>query len=434
MDPSLIASLGSKAAATVQWAMESLSAADTPERRAEARAVMAPNWRDPARVPYLLASWGDKLGPHRVAGAGFADDGAVEVLLVDVRERRWVLRCELEPVAPRRIRTVCLSRELPPGVRVRAGRKEDLDGILALDRACPIVRNDGTKVWIDRGARWLDWLQLQGHSMAVIAEAEDRVIAVDAAALRDVRIGGRDYVLIYRHQTRVLPEWQRSGILWALTAFGAAQRSPLADGAHSFIDPRNDAMRTMFQSQEWKTSGFRAQLPCAALAGPAAGRPAVPDDAARIAALVNATHGRSETFVPYTIESLTERLARAPASYAWPQLRVDSYAFLGVWPVLERVTVETSNGRRESVRALALDWGFDGPHGLDELEALLHSACTELAAAGATHLSVFASDATPGADRVRGLAQTIAPFTFNCMIPEPPDTAERGLYVDPVFF
>jgi hypothetical protein len=107
---------------------------------------------------------------------------------------------------------------------------------------------------------------------------------------------------------------------------------------------------------------------------------------------------------------------------------------LGVWPALERVVVEGPAGRRESVRALALDWGFDGASGLDELEALLRGACADLAAAGATHLSVFASDATPGASRVRALAESVAPFRFTCMIAEPPGAAERGLYVDPIYF
>jgi len=138
--------------------------------------------------------------------------------------------------------------------------------------------------------------------------------------------------------------------------------------------------------------------------------------------------------VPYTTERLAERLGRAPASYGWRALRLGEHAVLGVWPAMERVVVEGPAGRRESVRALALDWGFDGARGLDELEALLRGACADLAAARASHLSVFASDATPGASRVRALAESVAPFRFTCMIAEPPGAAERGLYVDPVYF
>lgn len=417
----------------MQWALEALSAGDTPERRAAARELMAPIWRDPTRVPRLLDAWGKQLEQGQLVEARRAEDGAAEAVLVDQRGRRWILRCELEEIGSR-IRTVGFSRELPPGVRIRPGSEADLEGILAVDRACPILRNDGTQVTIDRGARWFEWLQLQGQGSVVVAEVEGRIIAVDAGALREVRIGGREYVLIYRQQSRVVPEWRRFGVLMALTARGAALRSPFADGGTSFVDPRNDRMNAMIDHLAWSLGGFRAQLPCAALAGSPAGRAAAADDAARVVALLNGTHGSSEGFVPYTTERLDERLGRAPASYGWRALRLGEHAVLGVWPALERVVVEGPAGRRESVRALALDWGFDGARGLDELEALLRGACADLAAAGASHLSVFASDATPGAARVRALAESVAPFRFTCMIAEPPGAAERGLYVDPIYF
>jgi len=184
----------------------------------------------------------------------------------------------------------------------------------------------------------------------------------------------------------------------------------------------------------WSLGGFRAQLCCAALAGPPAGRPATPNDAERIVALLNETHGRSEVFVPYTTERLTERLSRAPASYGWQALQLGEHAVLGVWPAMERIVVDGPAGRRESVRGLALDWGFEGPRGLEELEALLRSACADVAAAGASHLSVFGSDPTPGASRVQALAESVAPFCFMCMIAEPAGAAERGIYVDPIYF
>jgi hypothetical protein len=65
---------------------------------------------------------------------------------------------------------------------------------------------------------------------------------------------------------------------------------------------------------------------------------------------------------------------------------------------------------------------------------LLRGACADLAAAGASHLSVFGSDPTPGASRVQALAESVAPFHFTCMIAEPAGAAEHGIYVDPVYF
>jgi len=433
VDRSRLACLGVEAAASVEWALESLAAGDTPERRAAAREVMASNWRDPTRVPRLLTAWARQVGMGQVIEARRAGDRVVEAVLVDERGRRWVLRCELEEIGSR-IRTVGFSRELPPGVRIRTAGPADLDGILAVDRACPILRNDGTQVTIDRGARWFEWLQLQGGGTVAVAEAEGRIIAVDAFSRREVRIGGRDHVLGYRQQSRVLPEWRGSGVLMALTAHGAALNSPPIDGTTSFVDPRNERMSAMIEQLAWSFGGFRAQLPCATLAGPPAGRSAAAGDAEQIVALLNATHGGSEVFIPYTTERLTERLSRVPASYGWRDLRLTEHAVLGVWPAMERIVIEGPAGRRESVRSLALDFGFDGPRGQDELEALLRGACADLAAAGASHLSVFASDATPGSKRVRGLAESVAPFQFTCMIAEPPGAAERGIYVDPIYF
>jgi hypothetical protein len=51
-----------------------------------------------------------------------------------------------------------------------------------------------------------------------------------------------------------------------------------------------------------------------------------------------------------------------------------------------------------------------------------------------THLSVFFSDASPAAPLLRSLAESALEIEFQCNVPEPPDSVERGLYVDPVYY
>ncbi|MGH7786326.1 MAG: hypothetical protein ACRERC_05630 [Candidatus Binatia bacterium] len=172
---------------------------------------------------------------------------------------------------------------------------------------------------------------------------------------------------------------------------------------------------------------------CCAAAGPPAGRAATPEDAARIVALLNATHEREELFIPYTVERLAARLEREPALYGWAHLRLGASAVVGIWPAGVRLLRETGATREESVRALVLDFGC-APGAEDELIGLLRAACGPLAKAGFTLLSLFSSPGGPARAALTALAVRVEPYVFNMGLPEPEDIASRGLYVDQLYF
>jgi hypothetical protein len=81
-----------------------------------------------------------------------------------------------------------------------------------------------------------------------------------------------------------------------------------------------------------------------------------------------------------------------------------------------------------------LDYGLL-PGAEDELEALLRAWCAWLAERGMDTLSVFTSERSPGYDRLCALAREVDVFDmWTPGIDEPPGAAERGLYVDQVYF
>ena len=94
---------------------------------------------------------------------------------------------------------------------------------------------------------------------------------------------------------------------------------------------------------------------------------------------------------------------------------------------------EHGGERAETVRATVLDHGFlPGAH--EEFEQLLRAWCGRLASRGTTELAVLTSEGSPNYRTVSKLADRIETFDFRMGVPEPEGAAERGLYVDAIYF
>jgi hypothetical protein len=157
-------------------------------------------------------------------------------------------------------------------------------------------------------------------------------------------------------------------------------------------------------------------------------------DLERAAGWLNALHDGEAMFPGYDAARLGDRLQRLPAGYGLQQLRIGDGAVVGVWQSGERVVRESGGRRSESVRAWVLDYGLASPRAAAELEGLLRAWCGELSARGVTHLSLFATDASPVAPLLRDLAETVSPVEFQSAMPEPRDLDRSGLYVDHVYW
>jgi hypothetical protein len=326
----------------------------------------------------MVGFWGRRLGAFRTVDVECDAEGVLVLGLRDAKDRPWTLRCRIEASAPHRLEFYSVARPLPPGVRVRQAIESDAEALAALERACPIERDDGSRVTLVRGRSLFHQLRLADWAGLWLVEDRGIPVACDANAAHRGRIGGRDVDLVYRFHTRVAPSHRRLGLNETLGALWGEERFRKGirhDGFYVYVDPRNQVIREWSPNDPWRVRPLRALLRCDALAGPEAGRPATSADTPRIAALLDAAHRREEMFVPCDAARLAARLARVPERYGFAQLRLAGDAVVGVWDDGERRILERAGTREETRRATVLDWGFEPGAGLASLETLLRAAC-----------------------------------------------------------
>ena len=428
--------LGAPRADRARWLLALFDGGAAGARPDEVSSRIGPFFPSPDRFLHIVRFWGGRMGPHEAVEARCDAEGVLSIVLRDEKGRPWTLRCWIGDAPPFPLEYFSIARSLPPGVRVRLATEADADALASLERICPIERDDGSRVTLVRGKSVFDQLRLADWSWLWLAEEDGVPVACDMNAAHRARVAGLDVDLVYRCHTRVAPSHRRLGLnetLGSILAEERFRRGIRADAVYVYVDPRNQVVRDWSPNRPWRTRPFRALLPCRDAAGPWVGRPATRADAARVAALLNAAHEREELFFPYDAERLTTRLERAPERYGFGQLRLCDDAVVGIWEDGEQRILERGDAREESRRATVLDWGF-APGGLASLERLLRAACGELAGRGITQLSVFASTASPAAPLLRTLAESIVEIEFQCLLPEPSDSAERGVYVDPVYY
>ena len=402
-------------------------------------------------------------------------------------ERRWSVQFFFDAESER-VTRVGVERALPPGFEIRLARLDDNEGILDVCRNTPIVLGD-TTVTIDPGDDYFALLGLMDMAGSMVATCNGRVVAVQCGTGYEVRFNGRHQRMAQILHTRVLPEFSGIGLFSILSkamrggqwlagpvtpgapkteaqleamrrverAHAAARdtagedveggrdasRKPLALNNCSYFAVENEAIKRTNVLPTWKCRPWRAVLPCdaseSASASAAGGskapgsRVATIDDTSRIVELINACHNDEELFLEYTDAFLTRRLTRSPL-YSWDDFLISDRAVVGVWAAGQRRTFERDGATEQQTRALVLDYGFV-PGAEDEFGTLLAEACATAAARGMTHVSIFSSDPSPGAAKLRELAERVE--VYELVTPttgEPEGTLARGVYVDQIYF
>ena len=395
-------------------------------RRTDSDEAMRDNWRRDR----------EQLG--RFVGVTYApaSDIAVEAEILAAKDRRWNLALTVEPDPPHRIAALEWRRVHDFDLLVREATPDDAAALADVERRCPIVVGD-TRLWFDRGDDYFAGVRLMEDATVGLAFVDGAPAAVTCGARHTVRIGGEARTIVTVSHLRVLPEHQRKG-LW-----GAANRVldkywPVVAGSNAFIAVDNAGMQHGFRNtpDKWPTTLLVAHLSTARLAGPPFGRPATPADAAAIAAALNRFHGGEEMFVPYTGQSLAARLARAPDLYGWERVWLADGAVVGVWPAGRARRAVTERGGEQSVSepGVVLDYACEA--GAEAaFEALVRAWCGWLHARGMNRLIMLTSPTSPGAGQVTALADDVEAFNhWTPGIPPPPDAADRGLYIDPIYF
>lgn len=363
-------------------------------------------------------------------------DMAIEATFTGVKDRRWKLTLTVDDAEPFRISALAWERVHDFALAVREAEPADALTLSDLERRCPIVLGD-TRFWFDRGERYFDFTRLVEDVTVGLASVDGEPAAMTCGARHTVRIGGALKSIVTVSHLRVLPEHQRKG-LWGAANQVLDKYWPQVDGSAAYIALDNAGMQHGFRHtpDKWPQPLQRLRLACERLAGPAFGRAATPEDGAAVAAALNAFHADEEMFVPYTEERLAARLARAPDLYGWDRLWLADGAVVGVWPAGRALRVVTERGGVET-RAdpgLVLDYGF-APGAEAAFKGLLRAWCGWLAARGLDRLTIFTSPNGAGGELLRSLADEVEPYNmWTPGIPVPEGAADRGLYVDAVYF
>ncbi|HEX4713118.1 hypothetical protein [Phenylobacterium sp.] len=321
----------------------------------------------------------------------------------------------------------------PPGLSYRPVAPGDAAALAALELAAPIVTGDVETAY-DKSGDYFEAERLMG-SDAFVVERDGAIVGLFASVVHPIRIAGKDLQSLYDHRVRVHPAARRGGVmgLAALARFEAVVgRSSLHVG-HSFVAADNDAVLGLLRGPRWPEMAERLVIDTGSAAATGLGRSATAADAERLVACLNDTHGEEELFCPYTLDSLRERLSRAPNSYSWSSFLISERACVGVWAPKMGVIRRERGVEKRDVRALVLDYGCTS-QGLDELVALVSDWGARLAAEGTTELSIFTSAGSRANAALTALAKRREPYVVLCGLPPGDRVKERGIYVDQLYF
>ena len=321
----------------------------------------------------------------------------------------------------------------PPGLSYRPVAPADADALAALELAAPIVTGDLETAY-DKSRDYFEAERLMG-SEAFVVERDGAIVGLYANVVHQIRIAGKDLQGVYEHRVRVHPAARGGGVmrLAALAGFEAvAGRSGLLVG-YSFFAADNDAVLRLRLGPPWPEMAERLVIDTEGAAPTGLGRSATAADAERLVAFLNDTHGEEELFCPYGLDSLRERLSRAPDSYSWSSFLISERACVGVWAPKMGVTRRVGGVEQRDVRAFVFDYGCTS-HGVGELVALVNDWRAKLAAEGTTELAIFTSAGSRGNAELTALAKRRESYVVLCAVPPGDHVKERGIYVDQLYF
>jgi len=324
------------------------------------------------------------------------------------------------------------------GITIRVATAADASILSDLERRSPILTSSGWLI-IDRGDDYFAAARLQEDVTILVAERDGEPLGVFCGALHDAVIGDVPRRVLYIHHARIPPEHQRQGLGHRMAAELARRYEGRFDTQYWYISQANTISQGFARRapNRWPVTPLWLHCRVDAIAGPPVGRSCVPADAADIAAMLNAVHGREHMYVPATPERLRRRLSRGAAQYSWSNLWRTERAVVGVWLQGERIVsiLRRFDGTVVERRGAAvLDYGCL-PGAEDELEALLRAWAGALAARRFASLSLFTWPGAPLEPLLRALADGVEAFDFwTPQVPVPDDAWERGVYVDPVYF
>lgn len=426
------------------WMIDALVDPDRVTAEEIGAAFDAADWKDwsPERELEFL-----RTGPH-AASRPFTIESTSEetafhatAVLVGADGKRWAVSCWIQEDAPHLINGARTMPAPPAGTTIRLAQADDAAALADLERNAPLRlgREPLTLMSFDHGDDYFARSRLMAEETTYVAEVGGAIAGVYCGTVQSVLLDGDPKQLFLEHRVRIDPTTARGGVFWALCQYGRDTYARSTDSIAFYVSVDNHPVRKFVEDvPPWSVRPLRALLPCrppSEGAHPRGGRPASAGDGGDVAGILNAAHMGSALFVPYDEASFRTRVERDPTQYCWGDVHVvGTDAVVGVSQAMVTVTKERAGAAEVSRRALALDHGFV-PGAEAVYRELLTARCAELAERGATHLAVFTSERSSSHDVVMSLAESVEEFDFWAFdLEEPAALAERGFYVDPVYF
>lgn len=367
-------------------------------------------------------------------------DHFVEVLLHDTRGRDWLLNVRIETAAPFGIEAAWLYPRLPDGFEIREATVADGPALARLEADTPIVTKEGSTS-IDRGVRWWDTVRLRGeHARILVAEREGEIIAFMSNALHDAEFEGEHCVLGSGSHARVSERARGHNLFPTLVAHSSAWQQSMMDSSIGIVDPANEAMVHIIRGRGkkfWSHGLVRVVLDCREIAEQrgisAVSEPDLEEGPAKMAELLNRAHEGKIFYAHADIESVSSRLGLLPEGYGPRDIVMTPNALVGVWKSGHRYTKTSDEGTRSAVRGTIMDYAcIAGAE--EEFEALLRTCAARCAKAEIDELTILVHADSGAAHVARRLPHHVESYLLTLDLDEPESSADRGLYIDPMWF
>ena len=360
--------------------------------------------------------------------------------VVDDRGRPLLVRVQQHPDHPGRVWTSSMMLD-PPDVEVGSATKVDGEALRALELATPVV-HEGSSISYDRPDPFAEDRLRPLPVFRLVAKVGGRIVGMHADACHVLHADAGPVPVVYRHHSRVHPDVQGTGVMPAMNGYQSEliRRDGVDRKVLLYIAAGNVKIAAYASGGsggqhelEWTTPIVRVSLNCHDRPRHAAATVGAPSDGPGVAELFEMTFGRS-VFWPRGGESwLSARMSQSPDDYSWKNVLTNAHACVGVWDAGWNVIRRDGHGHTVTRVATILDWAFDPDHP-EALEDCLAAACLTASRAGIDRLFAYYGPQVPGTEVFEMLGDDFERFKINTPIAEPVDAAERGIYVDPIYF
>src|SRR5579872_6836775 len=164
----------------------------------------------PPTAESLQANWQANLGRMgEITGVTLESNEplAVVALVVTAKDRRWVLKVDVEAEPPHAATRFEIERRHDFQLGFREATAADAAILADIERRCPIVMGE-TSVHFDRGDDYMAATRLMEDCSIGLASVDGVPAAVSCGAEHVVRVGGVLKKMVTVSHLRVLPEHQ----------------------------------------------------------------------------------------------------------------------------------------------------------------------------------------------------------------------------------